>query len=54
MALEGLCGYDTRMSFSSLKRDLECDSEVEQYSKNFVNNLELAMPPFPNVSTYFL
>lgn len=52
MALQGLCGYDSRMSFSSLKRDLECESEVEHYSKNFVNNLELAMPPFPNPAEY--
>jgi hypothetical protein len=51
MALQGLCGFDARMS--SLKRNVECESEVEHYSKNFVNNLELAMPPFPNVSTYF-
>jgi hypothetical protein len=51
MALQELCGYDTRMSFSSLKPDLESESEVEHYSKNFVNNLELALPPFPNVST---
>jgi hypothetical protein len=53
MALQGLCGYDTRTSFNSLKRDKENESEIEHYSKNFVNNLELAVPPFPNVSTHF-
>jgi hypothetical protein len=52
MALQGLCGYEARMSFNSLKRDQESESEIEHYSKNFVNNLELALPPFPNVSTY--
>jgi hypothetical protein len=53
MALEGLCGYDIRMSFNSLKQDQESESEIDHYSKNFVNNLELAVPPFPNVSTCF-
>jgi hypothetical protein len=52
MALEALCGFDTRTSFSSMKKDVECDAEVERYSRNFFNNLELYMPPFPDVSKY--
>jgi len=52
MALEGLCGFDTRMRVSSLKGDQKCDSDVEYYSRNFINNFELAVPPYGNVSTY--
>ncbi|KDR22252.1 proteasome subunit beta type-5 [Zootermopsis nevadensis] len=48
MALEALCGFNTRMSFSSLKKDIECDADVEDYSRNFYNNLELSVPPFPD------
>lgn len=54
MALEALCGFNTRMSFSSLKKDIECDADVEDYSRNFYNNLELSVPPFPDVSKYLL
>jgi hypothetical protein len=52
MALEALCGFDKRLSFSSLERVQKCDLEVESYSRNFINNLELAVPPYGNVSTY--
>jgi hypothetical protein len=52
MALEALCGFDTRMSFSSLKKDLQYDAEVEHYTRNFSNNLELSVPPFPDVSKH--
>jgi hypothetical protein len=51
MALEGLCGFDSRVRFSSLKKKKKCDSEVEYYSRNFINNFELAVPPYGNVST---
>jgi hypothetical protein len=51
MALEGLCGVNSRMRVSSFKRDQKCDSEVEYYSRNFINNFELAVPPYGNVST---
>jgi hypothetical protein len=52
MALEALCGFDTHINFGSLKQELKCDSEVEYYSRNFSNNLELAVPPFADVSSY--
>lgn len=51
MALEALCGLETRMRVASLNRDQKCDSEVEYYSRNFINNIELAVPPYHNVST---
>ena len=51
MALEGLCGFEPRVRVSSFKRDKKCDSEVDYYSRNFINNFELAVPPYGNVST---
>nr|AGM32352.1 proteasome subunit beta type-5-like protein [Coptotermes formosanus] len=48
MALEALCGWETRMRVASLNRDQKCDSEVEYYSRNFINNIELAVPPYHN------
>ncbi|PSN54168.1 Proteasome subunit beta type-5 [Blattella germanica] len=48
MALEALLGFDSHVKFNSLKKDAEFDSEVEYYSRNFSNNLELAVPPFAN------
>ncbi|GFG33193.1 hypothetical protein Cfor_09844, partial [Coptotermes formosanus] len=48
MALEALCGLETRMRVASLNRDQKCDSEVEYYSRNFINNIELAVPPYHN------
>ncbi|KAJ4428962.1 hypothetical protein ANN_25958 [Periplaneta americana] len=51
MALESLCGIDSRKSFGFNNRDLSYEDEYEQYSRNFANNLELAVPPFRTFST---
>ena len=53
MALQELCGLDNAVKNNFLKNDLDVDSEVLNYSRNFSNNFELAVPPFSNVSTFY-
>lgn len=48
MALAQLCGLEDFDTFK--KRDI-LDDDVQNYSHNFINNFDLAMPPFSNVST---
>lgn len=47
MALAELCGYQDQ---PRLARDNVFSSEIVNYSKNFLNNMDLALPPFANVS----
>lgn len=49
MALAELCGmqnFDLRM------KENWYASDVFKFDDNFINNLELAVPPFSNVRTY--
>ncbi|KAJ9593197.1 hypothetical protein L9F63_015242 [Diploptera punctata] len=48
MALESLCVFDKTISHNFHLNDLGFGSEIENYSRNFSNNLELAVPPFSN------
>lgn len=50
MALAELCGLD---EFNTFGKDDAFQTEVVSYSKNFMNNMDLALPPFANVSITF-
>lgn len=45
MALAEVCGYK---ELSPMSRDNILETQVVNYSKNFLNNMDLALPPFPN------
>jgi len=49
MALAEVCGINSVVDFS-YSRENKIDDEIEGYTKNFTNNLQLAVPPFVNVS----
>jgi len=49
MALAEVCGINSVVDFS-YSRENKIDDEIERYTKNFTNNLQLAVPPFVNVS----
>lgn len=49
MALAEVCGYK---ELSPMSRDNILETQVVNYSKNFLNNMDLALPPFPNVSEF--
>ncbi|XP_015602055.1 proteasome subunit beta type-5 [Cephus cinctus] len=48
MALAELCGINSIVDFKRLNENAPFSSEIEAYSRNFSNNLQLAVPPFTN------
>lgn len=49
MALEAVCGIDQFVDFNRrLGDDEDLYKEVTKYTSNFINNLDIALPPFPN------
>lgn len=51
MALAEICGINQR---NPLFEEANIQSDIVKYSNNFINNLDLALPPFPNVSIFYL
>ena len=49
MALAGLCGINMHDAFTR-KSEPGLFSDADSYCGNITNNLELAVPPFANVS----
>lgn len=47
MALAEICGMENSDAF---KNENAYQNDLFKFTKNFSNNLELAVPPFPNVS----
>ncbi|XP_015524643.1 proteasome subunit beta type-5 [Neodiprion pinetum] len=48
MALAEVCGVNSYLDFNLPRNNDNFQGEIEAYSKNFSNNLNLAMPPFAN------
>lgn len=51
MALAEICGLN---NFDLLNKETLFESDISRFSKNFTNNVELAVPPFYNVSKFAL
>jgi len=49
MALAELCGLDKTFKFTASQTEDKLHQDVEALTGNFVNNLQLATPPFANV-----
>lgn len=49
MALVEICGLNSYLDFDLSRNNVNSQREIESYSKNFINNLDLAVPPFANV-----
>lgn len=52
MALAEVCGLNSFVNFKTTEENENVDSEID--FRNFSNNLQLAVPPYANVSTLFL
>lgn len=52
MALAGVCGFNMHDDFSRNREPNEF-SDASEYCRNISNNLELALPPFANVSIFY-
>lgn len=50
MALAEVCGLNNIVNFNSFNENNQLQHEIESYSRNFGNNLSLAVPPYANVS----
>lgn len=52
MALAEVCGINSLVNnnFNYAKEKNKFSGEIEAYTGNFTNNLQLSMPPFTNVS----
>ncbi|XP_066603037.1 proteasome subunit beta type-5 [Prorops nasuta] len=48
MALADVCGLNNFADFSNTRVKNELFGEIDMYSKNFENNLQLAVPPYIN------
>lgn len=49
MALEAVCGIDKMIDFNHrLGEKDEFSKDIVNYSRNFLNNLDIALPPFAN------
>lgn len=51
MALAEICGLN---NFDFRNKETVFENDVSRFSKNFMNNAELAVPPFYNVSKFVL
>lgn len=51
MALAEICGLTEFLALD--KYDHAQDGKIANFNLNFANNMELAVPPFSNVSTHF-
>lgn len=56
MALVELCGLNEKINLRPVDSLTSFDNDILNYSANFVNNAQLATPPFANVSSspYFV
>lgn len=50
MALAEVCGLNSYVDFNSLQETDKLPGEIERYTRNFTNNVQLAVPPYINVS----
>jgi len=50
MALADVCGINPSVDFGYSREEDKIAGQIEAYTKNFTNNLQLAVPPFVNVS----
>ncbi|XP_012281101.1 proteasome subunit beta type-5 [Orussus abietinus] len=48
MALAEVCGINSIVDFNSVSEYDKSQEHVLSYTKNFLNNLDLALPPFPS------
>ncbi|XP_003700810.1 proteasome beta5 subunit [Megachile rotundata] len=48
MALAEVCGLDKFVNFNAVREKDQFSQEIEAYSRNFVNNAQLAVPPYLN------
>jgi len=50
MALADVCAINPSVDFGYSREEDKIAGQIEAYTKNFTNNLKLAVPPFVNVS----
>lgn len=50
MALAEVCGLNSYVDFNFLQEKDKLPGEIEKYTRNFTNNVQLAVPPYINVS----
>lgn len=53
MALAEVCGLNSFVDFNVSREEDNYSRQVEKYSGNFINNVQLAVPPYINVSNLF-
>lgn len=50
MALAEVCGLNSFVDFNATRERDYYSQDIEAYSRNFINNAQLAVPPYINVS----
>lgn len=50
MALAEVCGLNSFVDFNVSRNEDNYTQEIQAYSRNFINNAQLAVPPYMNVS----